>query len=178
MNDPLAIELAVLGLLHERPLHGYELYRRYSSPTGLSVVWKVKRSRFYAILARLGKLGLVEMEILEQVDRPPRKVFRLTAKGLDAFRAWMTRPVSDSRAFRVEFPAKLLFCARVDPGAARRLVADQKAECRKWLLLRRCEAGDRGFDALVCRFRAGQLRAMEEWLSDCQAYLDQEPEFG
>jgi len=178
MNDSLSIELAVLGLLHDRPIHGYELYRRYSSPTGLSLVWKVKRSRFYAILARLGRLGLVDMEVREQADRPPRKVFRLTAEGLAAFRAWMSRPVSDSRAFRVEFPAKLLFCARLDPGAARHLVADQKEECRKWLLLRRCAEGDRGFDVLVCRFRAGQLRAMEEWLSDCEAYLDQGPEFG
>lgn len=174
MDEPLSIEYALLGLLYEGPLHGYELYRRYAGRTGLSVVWKVKRSRFYAILARLGRIGLVEMEVREQADRPPRKVFRLTPEGLAALRAWMTEPVADSRAFRVEFPAKLYFCARSDPPSARALVSGQRAACESWLRLRRVEGGgsDRGFEALVRRFREGQLRAMLVWLDDCDAYVD------
>lgn len=172
MDEPVSIEFAILGLLYEGPLHGYELYRRYAGRSGLSVVWKVKRSRFYALLARLGRLGLVAMDVREQAGRPPRKVFRLTPEGQAALRAWMTEPVADSRAFRVEFPAKLYFCAWVDPPAARRLVSEQKAVCDAWLRLRRLESGDRGFEALIRRFRTGQLAAMTAWLSDCEAYLD------
>lgn len=178
MDEPVSIEFAILGLLYEGPLHGYELYRRYAGRPGLSVVWKVKRSRFYALLARLGRLGLVEMEVREQAGRPPRKVFRLTPAGQDALRAWMTEPVADSRAFRVEFPAKLYFCGRVDPQAARRLVSEQRAVCESWLRLRRLESGNLGFEALVRRFRTGQLEAMTAWLSDCEAYLDRRAEPG
>jgi len=172
MDEPASIEYALLGLLYEGPLHGYELYRRYSDRSGLAVVWKVKRSRFYAILARLGSIGLVEMEVRIQQGRPPRKIFRLTPKGQSALRAWMMEPVADSREFRVEFPAKLYFCARTDPLAARALVSKQRAVCETWLRLRRVEAGDRAFESLVRRFREGQLRAMSLWLSDCEAYLD------
>ncbi len=172
MDDSPSIEYALLGLLLEGPLHGYELYRRYSGRTGLSVVWKVKRSRFYAILARLGRAGLVEMEVREQADRPPRKEFRLSPAGRGVLRTWMTAPVADSRAFRVEFPAKLYFCARSDPAAARALVSGQRAACESWLRLRRVDGGDRGFEALVRRFREGQLRAMLAWLADCDAYVD------
>ncbi|NLJ45001.1 MAG: PadR family transcriptional regulator [Treponema sp.] len=171
MDEPPSIEFAILGLLHEGPLHGYELYRRYSSRSGLSVVWKVKRSRFYALLARLGRLGLVAAEVREQEGRPPRKVFRLTPEGQAALRAWMTEPVADSRAFRVEFPAKLYFCARVDPGSARRLVARQRTLCDSWLSLRSLEPARGDFEVLVRRFRTGQLAAMKAWLSDCEAYL-------
>lgn len=178
MGDSLSIEYSLLGLLYEGPLHGYELYHRYSGRSGLAVVWKVKRSRFYAILARLGRLGLVEMEVREQQGRPPRKIFRLTPAGQSALRTWMAEPVADSREFRVEFPAKLYFCARVDPRAARALVSRQREVCETWLRLRRVEAGDRGFEALVRRFREGQLKALSLWLSDCEAYLDGREEDG
>lgn len=170
MDEPLSIEYSILGLLYEGPVHGYELYRRYSGRSGLSVVWKVKRSRFYALLARLGRLGLVAMEVRDQAGRPPRKVFRLTREGQAALRAWMTEPVVDSRVFRVEFPAKLYFCARVDPQAARRLVSKQRVVCETWLSLRNREPARGDFEDLVRRFRIGQITAMKAWLSDCEAY--------
>ena len=179
MGDPDSIEYSVLGLLYDRPLHGYELFREYSDRAGLAVVWKVKRSRFYAILARLKRLGLIEMEVREQVNHPPRKVFRLTPPGLAAFRAWMAEPVSDSRSFRVGFPARFYFAHRIDPAFARRLVREQTEACRRWLEEKEAKASAaRGFDALVLRFRAGQLRAMSEWLEDCGDFIGRESATG
>ncbi|HSV56884.1 MAG TPA: PadR family transcriptional regulator, partial [Magnetospirillaceae bacterium] len=178
MDDSPSVENAVLGLLHDRPLHGYELYRVYSDRSGLRAAWRVKRSRLYAILARLGRAGLVEMEVLGQPSHPPRKVYRLTPAGREALRSWMTDPVSDSRAFRVDFPAKLFFASRLDLPAARRLVAEQAEVCGRWLRDREAASGGTdGFEALVLRFRSGQLRAMEAWLGECVSWLEKGKDF-
>lgn len=174
MDDSPSVDLAVLGLLYESPRHGYELYRQYSRDTGLGVVWKVKRSHFYAILGRMSLRGLVAMEVFEQENFPPRKVYRLTEEGLRVFREWMTSPVTDSRSFRLDFPAKLFFARRIDRAAAGRLLAEQQALCARWLAEREAglrkalaRGGASDFDALVFRFRVGQIRAMSEWLSEC-----------
>jgi PadR family transcriptional regulator, regulatory protein AphA len=178
MAESSSIDFAVLGLLYDRPLHGYELYRQYAQGTGLSVIWKVKRSHFYAILGRMARSGLVDMEIREQENHPPRKVYRLTDEGGRVFRVWMTSPVMDSHSFRLDFPAKLLFSRRIDPEAARKLLSDQQALCGRWLsgredalqkALARKDPDD--FDALVFRFRVGQIRAMSEWLTECEKIL-------
>lgn len=144
----------------------------------MSLIWKVKRGRFYGILARMARRGMVDMKVLKQDQYPARKIFSLTTDGLSTFRSWMVLPVTDSRAFRLEFPAKLFFAQRLDPEAAGRLLADQKAVCKAWqkekeaAILAALDAGTiPAFDNLVLRFRAGQLRAMTEWLSLCEDYL-------
>ena len=53
------LELAILGLLTEAPLHGYELKKRLGETLGH--VWGVSYGSLYPALARLERMGAIEV---------------------------------------------------------------------------------------------------------------------
>jgi len=168
-----SIEYSLLGLLGEKPMHGYELYRELGRKSGLGLVWTVKQAQLYAILARLETVGLISSELVASAQGPARKVFHLTAEGRAAFAEWVREPAS-RRDFRLDFLAKLLFAEKKGCRAATALVSEQRRLCGQWLEEMRarsaaCEKGS--LDALVYRFRVGQLASMASWLDECAAYV-------
>src|SRR6478752_8482984 len=54
----LMLELAVLGLLAEQPLHGYELKKRLSETLG--PLWGISFGSLYPALRRLERSGAIE----------------------------------------------------------------------------------------------------------------------
>ncbi len=89
MKQPGMLELAVLGLLKERAMHGYELRKQLG--TMLGPFWQVSWGSLYPTLRRLSRAGAVE-----RVDaRPPaaaqmtqgrrKTVYRITAHGESVF---------------------------------------------------------------------------------------------
>lgn len=172
---PLTTEHALLGFLRLRPMHGYELHRHLSNPECLGLVWTMKLSHLYALLGKLEAEGLIRAELQPQLNRPARRVFRLTRAGRQAYRAWLRSPVSRPRSMRQEFLAKLYFASLEGESLARALVERQRQACRNWQTARR-EARDEpverlSFPALVHSFRLGQLEAMLGWLDLCDQAL-------
>jgi DNA-binding PadR family transcriptional regulator len=68
------LDLAILGLLKELPLHGYELKKRLNSSLG--PLWGVSYGSLYPALARLEKVGAIEV-----VDPPPANMATIPATG-------------------------------------------------------------------------------------------------
>lgn len=168
-----SIEFSLLGLLAERPMHGYMLYRELCRKSGLGLVWTVKQAQLYGILSRLEAAGLVASDVVASGQGPVRKVFRTTAAGRAAFAKWARSPAS-RRDFRLDFLAKLFFARKAGGRAAFALVSAQRRECEFWLSDMRsrissCEPS--GLDALVYRYRIGQLEATASWLDECEAYF-------
>ena len=73
-------------------MHGYEIHQQLSDPTGLGLVWRLKQSQLYALLAKLEREGYVKTSIEYQDARPPRKMFELTGAGREAFESWVQGP--------------------------------------------------------------------------------------
>jgi DNA-binding PadR family transcriptional regulator len=80
------LELAVLGILHETPMHGYELRKRLSSLLGAFRAFGY--GSLYPALKDLLTKGLIAEEVADAgparpLDRPRRSkiVYRLTAEG-------------------------------------------------------------------------------------------------
>jgi xanthine dehydrogenase accessory factor len=123
-NELLSVaEFALLGLLHQRPAHGYDLFRLLGGNTDLGSVFRLGLSQLYASLTKLETHGLVRGEVAEAARA--RRVFHLTESGERQFLEWTQRPVPSSRYIRVDFLAKLYFARRLDISAARALVASQ-----------------------------------------------------
>jgi DNA-binding PadR family transcriptional regulator len=159
----------LLGLLATRPLHGYELYQEYSRELGS--VWAIGLSQLYAQLKLLEEAGLVSSETEVQPNRPPRKIYHLTAEGQAVFAEWIYQPSPSLRNMRVEFLARLYFFQRLSLPGFEQLVAEQKALCHNQAERygRQAAATDDSFRELVLEFRRGQLEAACRWLDQCLA---------
>ncbi len=172
---PLTIEWGLLGFLHQASTHGYELYQRLCSSHGLGIVWNLKQSQLYAMLARLEERGYIEATLEAQDSYPPRKVYALTPAAEEGLRTWIESPVEHGRDFRTHFLAKLYFARREGQDVAQRLLARQQERCRDWLAAREEEAEAvreaRPYEWLVYQFRIGQIRAMLAWLELCEETL-------
>jgi DNA-binding PadR family transcriptional regulator len=89
------VEFAILGLLHEAPMHGYELRKRLASPLGAFRAFSY--GSLYPALRRLLRAGLIVEETAEVAEddaarpaarswgRRARRVYKLTAEGKERF---------------------------------------------------------------------------------------------
>lgn len=116
------LDLAILGLLDERPMHGYELRKRLSEMFG--TVRTVSFGSLYPTLRRLQEHGhIVEDASAATATRPPatarrgRKTYRITDGGRAELTGLLTEPGTQS--FTDDgFGVHLAFFDRT-PGPAR-----------------------------------------------------------
>lgn len=80
------LELAVLGLLHEAPVHGYELRKQLGLRLGAFRAFSY--GSLYPALRRLTRAGLIVEEpeaVTGARSRRSRRVYRITAEGKERF---------------------------------------------------------------------------------------------
>jgi DNA-binding PadR family transcriptional regulator len=96
------LEFAILGLLKESSMHGYQLKKRLAETLGS--LWQVSYGSLYPALKRLQREGAVEM-IFPREDIARRKnVYRISEKGEALFKDLLERAgqeASEDNAFSV-----------------------------------------------------------------------------
>jgi PadR family transcriptional regulator AphA len=168
--SPLTVELSLLGLLNQQPMHGYDIYKQLNHLAGISLVWRIKQSQLYALLEKLETSGYLTSVIDQTEPLRPRKVYHLTEAGKMAFLDWVSSPVKHGREMRMEFLAKLYFARIEGEETLHKLVSEQSALTRGWLQIQRdllLNTNDDTFEALVCQFRIHQIEAYLSWLDLC-----------
>jgi PadR family transcriptional regulator AphA len=119
-------EWAVLGVLVDKPRHGYDIAAELARGTPLGDVWRVTRPLVYRALERLEAQALVEPRRTEPSDAgPPRTVYGPTRRGRSALRAWLDAPVEHVRDVRSALLLKLVLLDRLGLDRAS-LVAAQR----------------------------------------------------
>ena len=121
---------AILGLLAREPLSGYDLASRTKERLGF--FWQARHSQIYPELARLEDRGMVTHRVVEQQDRPDKKVYSATEAGLNALKAWVAEPPAP-RAVRDEMVLKAYSVWLVDPEGALTLFREQERRHRERL---------------------------------------------
>jgi PadR family transcriptional regulator, regulatory protein AphA len=86
----MSLEYAILGFLNYQPLSGYDLKKVFD--TTVRHFWPADQSQIYRTLARLTEHGWVTQEVIEQNDRPDRKVYHITGTGKEELRRWLVGP--------------------------------------------------------------------------------------
>jgi DNA-binding PadR family transcriptional regulator len=168
--SPLTIELSLLGLLRQQPMHGYDLYKQLNHLAGISLVWRIKQSQLYALLDKLETKGYLTSVVDQTEPLRPRKVYHLTEAGKMTFLEWVSSPVKHGREMRMEFLAKLYFARIEGKETLHKLVSEQNARTKEWLQIQRdhlANTNDGTFEALVCQFRIHQIEAYLNWLGLC-----------
>jgi DNA-binding PadR family transcriptional regulator len=147
------LELAVLGLLEEQPLHGYELKKRLGETLGF--LWGVSYGSLYPALRRLEADGAIEIvaprpapvaapvptgsitgdvaaaklrSVADRISsgRRTRKAYRITERGEQLLVELFLG--DDERADPEKlFALKLAFCSHVPPAARLQLLERRRA---------------------------------------------------
>jgi DNA-binding PadR family transcriptional regulator len=102
-----------LGLLADRPLHGYELKAAYEEELVPSPDTQLNYGQVYTTLERLTRDGLVEHEKVSQAERPDKKVYVLTVKGRHELHDWFAKPAALDLDLRNETFLKLMLARRL-----------------------------------------------------------------
>ena len=94
----MTLDYAILGFLNYQPLTGYDLKKVFDR--SIQHFWHADQSQIYRTLNRLTEDGAVRMEIVEQIDRPDRKVYSVTPTGRERLLNWLKLPFpqEDSRS--------------------------------------------------------------------------------
>jgi len=115
---------AILGLLSREALSGYDLTGRMKGRVGY--FWSARHSQIYPELARLEGGGFVTHSVVEQRERPDKKVYKITAEGLAALKEWVVRP-PEPKPSRDELVLKAYSIWLADPEEAARLFRGEES---------------------------------------------------
>jgi DNA-binding PadR family transcriptional regulator len=120
------LELAILGLLKERPMHGYQLSRELTEQLG--GLWKVSYGSLYPTLKRLEREGAVEQVPGTSAGTGRKRlVYRITASGEQLFLKLLEEPPSDTQAEDARFRIRLAFFRYLPPETRIRLLERRRA---------------------------------------------------
>lgn len=85
----MSVRHAILGLLAQRPRHGYELHAAFEAIVGGEKNWDLKPAQVYTTLSRLEEAGLVNVSATGQDGGPEKRIYELTRQGADELQAWL-----------------------------------------------------------------------------------------
>jgi DNA-binding PadR family transcriptional regulator len=127
------LELAVLGLLHEAPLHGYELRKRLNTVLGWGRV--LSYGSLYPALKKLLKAGLIAEDagaVPTTASRRQRIVYALTPAGEERFRVLMAE-AGPSAWEDDNFDVRFAFFSRTDMEIRLRILEGRRARLEERL---------------------------------------------
>ncbi len=103
----MSVRHALLGLLAQRPRHGYELHSAFEALVGGEENWDVKPAQIYTTLLRLQESGFIQEESVIQAGGPEKHIYEITPAGRKVLTDWFTTGV-DPEHQRDEFFVKLV----------------------------------------------------------------------
>jgi DNA-binding PadR family transcriptional regulator len=121
----MSVRNALLGLLAQKPRHGYELRAAFEAVVGYGA-WDVKPAQVYTTLDRLEEAGLVERTSdLGEGEEPARRIYSLTPEGRSSLQEWLASGVPAGHQ-RDEFYVKLMVALAYEEGDPSRLIHTQR----------------------------------------------------
>ena len=191
------LELAVLGLLSEQPLHGYELKKRLSETLG--PLWGISFGSLYPALRRLERSGAieeteaVELTVAGNVStgsldgdlaaarvrrralpgRRIRKAYRVTAQGLALFSELLTDEAADDER---SFALKLSFCRHLDPAGRLAFLERRRSQLTQRLAKTRRTPATRTIDRYTRSLLEHRAQSTEHDLAWIDELIAQERE--
>lgn len=168
-------ELAILGLLHDAPLHGYELRKRMTSVLG--PLRAISYGSLYPALKDLVARGLITEDAegesgggVAALGRRSRIVYTLTADGKERF-AEMVATAGPEAWDDEAFEAHLAFFGRTPAEARMRILLGRRSRLEERLATLRTSLarGAERMDDYTLRLQQHGLEGVERevrWLSE------------
>lgn len=119
-------DLLLMGLLIDRPMHGYELSEVLSGP-GFGPWVKMGRTSVYYTLGRLERDELVTKHGERHGDKPERSVFSITDEGRKRFFGALEGTLRTPTERISEFDVAIFYSNRLEPDVTRAAIQDRAA---------------------------------------------------
>lgn len=173
----MSVRNTLLGLLAQRPRHGYDLHGAFEAIAGGRELWTLKPAQVYSTLGRLEESGLIVPERVEQGAGPEKQIYAITPAGRVELAEWLLTPVA-SQHQRNEFFLKLMLSVATSVTDPYAVIRSQRAGLFHDLhaLTRRRSAVDRSSAlaaALLLEQAAMHVEADLRWLDMLEARLDE-----
>ncbi len=168
----MSVKHALLSLLAQEPMYGYQLRAEFESRTGAT--WPLNIGQVYTTLGRLERDGLVAAD---EPGADGQHHYRITDDGRTAVLDWFATPVARDQARRDEVAMKFAFAVTspgVDVGAV--LQAQRRATMKAlqdYTRLKRSGDPAEGREELSWSLVVDSLifaaEAEIRWLDHCEA---------
>jgi len=166
----MSVKHALLALLEQQPMYGYQLRVEFEQRTGAT--WPLNVGQVYTTLTRLERDGLAAAE---GEDDAGHVTYRITDAGRAEVATWFTTPVARTQPPRDELAIKLALAVTVpgvDVGAViQRQRSATMAALQDYTRLKR-QAGAEPDDlawSLVLDSLVFAAEAEMRWLDHCEA---------
>ncbi|MBW2147354.1 MAG: PadR family transcriptional regulator [Deltaproteobacteria bacterium] len=163
----------LLGILATRPLYGYQIKKICDAH--FSQLRPLNYGSIYPNLKRLMDKGLVTQTVDPQDNRPNRKVYTITKKGLQEFQKWLHQPAVRPPMIQDEFTLKFLFSHDISHQELLELIDRQVEQVRSWRadLEKKGEEADSDYEISAYAGMVGELfqdiqDACLRWLAYCR----------
>ena len=160
------LELAVLGLLQESPLHGYELRKRLNLLLGWTRL--LSYGSLYPALKRMLRSGwITEVATMSTaISRRQRIVYQITPAGIEFFASEITE--AGPAAWEDEsFNMRFAFFSRTDAGVRMRILEGRRSRLQERLdRARSLHGGSDRYVTVLQRHAIDSVEREVRWLTD------------
>ena len=170
----MSVKHALLALLFQQPMHGYELGKQLNLV--VSAEWDVKPGQIASTLARLNEANLVDYAVEETDDAPDRKVYFITDAGRQELESWYRSP--EVREYRLgdTFYIKLVLSLVGGPVSPEEVLMAQRRELYQQLhqateLSQKADPRTQLPWILLLESAIMHLEADLRWIEMCEARL-------
>ena len=123
----MSVRYAILGLLAQKPRHGYELRAAFEAVVGGDKNWEVKPAQIYTTLERLEEADFVERTSdLGEGDEPARRIYAITSPGKKSLQEWFASGFTPEHQ-RDEFFVKLMVALASGEADPAHIIQTQRA---------------------------------------------------
>src|SRR3712207_4796652 len=149
----MAVREALLALLAQRDMYGYQLRNEFERRTGAT--WPLNAGQVYTTVSRLERDGLVQEVPQSRADSGGTVRYRITDAGRTVVRDWLAEPVSAAPE-RDELPIKVAIAVTL-PGVDVRSLLQRQRTASLRTLQDYTRAKEEATDAQAANRSAGDL---------------------
>ena len=108
------VEYGILGMVSKEPMTGYDINKRVKSR--MNAFWGISYGQIYPTLGILEKDGYIIKKVEINENRPNRKVYSITDKGIEKLQEWLLKP-AEPESVKIEALLKVAFGEHVPEKA-------------------------------------------------------------
>lgn len=175
------VDLLILGLLLDRPMHGYEISQVIASED-ISIWLTVSLTSIYYSLGKLRRNGFIVETVHRSETSPERSVYHLTDRGRASFFDLLEKSLASAERPSFDFDLAAFFANRLPRHKVAQLLEKRRSLLAEWhaavcaTLAEADRAAESSPKVAILQHSQAFVRMEQEWLNGLLAQLQEDRE--